>query len=155
MRLTNNDAVPMPAGLGWHPYFILSDRVDDTSLQMPDCQLIEIDERMLPTGKKAVYNDFKTLKSIGEIVLDNGFFLMETDGEATVILKSEIGQLDYWQELGATKWQFLQVFTPPHRQSIALEPMTCNIDAFNNRDGLVLLTPQSTLEGRFGVRFTK
>ena len=49
------------------------------------------------------------------------------------------------------KWNFLQVFTPPHRQSIALEPMTCNIDAFNNQDGLKMLAPKETLSGVFGV----
>lgn len=32
---------------------------------------------------------------------------------------------------------FFQVFTPPMRDSIALEPMTCNVNAFENGDGLV------------------
>ena len=155
MQFTNHENNPIPVGLGWHPYFRISKKSDDTSLQMPDCQLIMIDERMLPTGKKQAFKDFETLKKIGSTFLDNGFYINNQDENAEVILKSELGTLTYWQETGAAKWNYVQVFTPPHRQSIAIEPMTCNMDAFNNKDGLVLLTPQATLKGKFGVKFSK
>ncbi|MBL7816868.1 MAG: aldose 1-epimerase [Saprospiraceae bacterium] len=155
LRFKNDDEQAIPVGLGWHPYFIMSEKVDDTSLQMPDSQLIVIDERMLPTGEKQDYSAFKNLTKIGSTSLDNGFFITEKGEKASVILQSERGHLHYWQEIGAAKWNFVQIFTPPHRQSIAVEPMTCNIDAFNNQDGLVLLTPKATLEGKFGVQFSK
>jgi aldose 1-epimerase len=153
MKITNTDKVAIPVGLGWHPYFKISEKSDDTSLQMPDCQLIEIDERMLPTGEKTPFKDFKTLKKINNTTLDNGFYLTNQTEKALVTLKSDMGTMTYWQETGIAKWNFLQVFTPPHRQSIAIEPMTCNIDAFNNKDGLVLLAPKATLDGRFGAKF--
>ena len=155
MQFTNHENNPIPVGLGWHPYFRISEKSDDTLLQMPDCQLIMIDERMLPTGKKQAFKDFETLKKIGSTFLDNGFYINNQDENAEVILKSELGTLTYWQETGAAKWNYVQVFTPPHRQSIAVEPMTCNMDAFNNKDGLVLLTPQAILKGKFGVKFSK
>jgi aldose 1-epimerase len=155
MVFSNDDTALIPVGLGWHPYFVMSERVEDTALQMPKSQLIIIDDRMLPTGEKQAYSAFDTLTKIGETSLDNGFFITEEGERASVILQSERGQLHYWQEIGAGKWNFLQVFTPPHRQSIAIEPMTCNIDAFNNQDGLVLLTPKEKLGGKFGVRFSK
>ena len=41
----------------------------------------------------------------------------------------------------ARQCPFFQVFTPPHGESIALEPMSCNVDAFNNGEGLVALEP--------------
>jgi aldose 1-epimerase len=153
MSFTNTDKVALPVGLGWHPYFRISDTSDATALQMPDCQLIDIDERMLPTGKKTLFTDFEKLKKIGDTTLDNGFYITNRTKKAEVILKSDKGTLTYWQETGAAKWNFLQVFTPPHRQSIALEPMTCNIDAFNTQDGLVHLLPKASLQGRFGVSF--
>jgi aldose 1-epimerase len=153
MVFINTDKVALPVGLGWHPYFKISDKSDDTSLQMPDCQLIDIDARMLPTGKKTPFNDFKKLTKIGHTTLDNGFYITNRTENAEVKLKSDKGTLTYWQETGAAKWNFLQVFTPPHRESIALEPMTCNIDAFNNQDGLVHLLPKASLQGRFGVSF--
>ena len=128
--------------------------MDDTWLQMPKSQLIVIDDRMLPTGEKHPFQDFDTLKKINNTSLDNGFYITNQAENAEVILKSDLGTLTYWQETGAAKWNFVQVFTPPHRQSIAIEPMTCNIDAFNNKDGLILLTPKATLDGKFGVRFS-
>ena len=154
LSFKNDDEALIPVGLGWHPYFIMSERVDDTSLQMPESQLILIDNRMLPTGEKQAYSTFNQLTKIGDTNLDNGFFITENDKQASVILASERGRLHYWQELGAAKWNFVQVFTPPHRKSIAVEPMTCNIDAFNNHDGLVLLAPKAKLDGKFGVKFS-
>ncbi len=153
MTFTNTDKVALPVGLGWHPYFRISDKSDDTSLRMPNCQLIDIDERKLPTGNKIEFTGFEKITKIGNTSLDNGFYITNRTKNAEVILKSDKGTLSYWQETGAAKWNFLQVFTPPHRQSIALEPMTCNIDAFNNQDGLVHLLPKASLQGRFGISF--
>jgi aldose 1-epimerase len=155
MRFTNNDTVAIPVGLGWHPYFKLTEKSDDSFLQMPDSQLIVIDDRMLPTGVKTDFKDFKDLKKIDNTTLDNGFYIKNQSKIAETILQSNNAVLTFWQETGAAKWNFLQVFTPPHRQSVAIEPMTCNIDAFNNRDGLVLLAPKATLDGVFGVRYAR
>ena len=155
MALTNEDSTTIPVGLGWHPYFRLSEKSDDTFLQMPDCQLVEIDERMIPTGEKSDFMDFQTTTQLRDGFLDNGFYIKNQTQNAEVILSSNVGKLTCWQETGAGKWNFVQVFTPPHRMSIAVEPMTCNVDAFNSKDGLTILNPSETLQGRFGVRFEK
>jgi aldose 1-epimerase len=155
MAITNKDSTTIPIGLGWHPYFRLSEKSDDTFLQMPDCQLVEIDERMIPTGEKSDFKDFQTLTQIKDGFLDNGFYIKNQTQNAEVILSSSLGTLTCWQETGAGKWNFVQVFTPPHRMSIAIEPMTCNVDAFNNKDGLAILQPNEVLQGRFGVSFAK
>lgn len=153
MSVYNNGTATIPVGLGWHPYFKMSETSNDSFLQMPDCQLISIDDRMLPTGEKTHFDAFKTLTKINDSTLDNGFYITNQTQDAETILASEQGQLTFWQETGDRKWNFLQVFTPPHRKSVAIEPMTCNIDAFNNGDGLVMLKPSETLGGAFGVRF--
>jgi aldose 1-epimerase len=155
MRFKNEDTVSIPVGLGWHPYFKISEKSDDSFLQMPDCQLIAIDDRMLPTGAKTDFTDFGNLKKLNNTTLDNGFYIKNQNQIAETILQSNIGKLTFWQETGAGKWNFLQVFTPPHRHSVAIEPMTCNIDAFNNHEGLVILKPKDILKGQFGVRFEK
>jgi aldose 1-epimerase len=155
MSFINDNSTAIPVGLGWHPYFRLSEKSDDTFLQMPDCQLVEIDERMIPTGSKSDFTDFNALTQIQDGFLDNGFFLKNQTQNAEVILSSNVGTLTCWQETGAGKWNFVQVFTPPHRRSIAIEPMTCNVDAFNNKDGLTILQPNEILQGRFGVSFEK
>ena len=161
MKFKNKAKTSIPVGLGWHPYFILTPDVGNTDLKMPpNTQIIEIDERMLPTGKKENYTAFETLKPIGNTTLDNGFLLSQSEHNkvATVIACHTLFStnfLQFWQETGPGKFNFLQVFTPPNRKSIAIEPMTCNIDAFNNKDGLVLLSPDAVLKGKFGIIFSK
>ena len=81
------------------------------------------------------------------------FFIPNQEKNAEVILQSDKGKLTYWQETGEGKYNFIQIFTPPHRTCIALEPMTSNIDTFNNGDGLVLLKENEQLSGNFGFGF--
>ena len=40
---------------------------------------------------------------------------------------------------------YLQVYTPPHHKSIAIEPMTCIADSFNNKTGLRVLLPNKSI----------
>ena len=154
MKFTNEGRHPIPVGLGWHPYFKIAETSNEVSLQLPECNMIEIDDRMLPTGNQKPYTDFQKIRNIGNDFLDNGFYITGVNKTAETILQSEQGRLTVWQETGAAKWNFVQVFTPPHRQSIAIEPMTCNIDAFNNHDGLILLHPKGKLDGKLGVKWS-
>ena len=55
----------------------------------------------------------------------------------------------YWQE--ADKFPYVQLFTPPSRKSLAIEPMTCNIDAFNNKEGLWYLEIGEKRTMEFGI----
>ncbi len=155
MQMLNTGASVMPAGLGWHPYFSLGQSVDNLELQLPYCDRILINDRMIPTGERVPFDTFQQKSRIGETNLDTGFALQDHPGRAEVILSNENNQqLRYWQETGPQKFNYLQVFIPPGRQSIALEPMTCNIDAFNNGDGLVQLQPGEQFGGRFGFGLT-
>jgi len=153
--MRNHDDQVIPAGLGWHPYFAMGPKADDYRLQMPECKLVGIDERMLPTGKTYEYDEFSELKPVGVTVLDNCFELPIQQGKAEVLVQGEKGTLHYWQQTGFGKYNFLQVFIPPMRHCIALEPMTCAPDAFNNRMGLAMLNPGEILSGQFGVWLEK
>jgi aldose 1-epimerase len=153
MSFKNEDTIPIPVGLGWHPYFRISEKSDDSFLEMPDCLSVVIDERMLPTGEKIDFIDFKNIKKIDNTVLDNCFYIKNQTENAQTILQSKKGKLTFWQETGPQKWNFLQIFTPPHRMSVAIEPMTCNVDVFNNQDGLISLSPKQTLKAGFGLSF--
>lgn len=155
LSLRNHDEQIIPAGLGWHPYFTLGPKADDYQLQMPECQLVGIDERMLPTGKTYEYDDFNKPTALGITVLDNCFVLPVKEGRAEATIKGEKGTLHYWQETGDGKYNFLQVFIPPLRHCLALEPMTCAPDAFNNGMGLARLEPGEKLSGRFGAWLEK
>ena len=73
--------------------------------------------------------------------------------EVSARLSGAKGSIRYWQETGPQKFNYMQVFMPPYGTSIALEPMTCNIDAFNNGDGLTNLAPGETLRAKAGVQY--
>lgn len=154
MAFQNDGTHPIPVGLGWHPYFRLGEKVDSLQIQLPDCQMVGIDRFMIPNGKRYEYDKFAEQSPLGANTLDNCFALPTDRVEAAAHLRGERGHLRYWQQTGKAKFNFLQVFTPPHRQSIALEPMTCNIDAFNNDEGLIKLDALESADAKFGLRFT-
>jgi aldose 1-epimerase len=41
-------------------------------------------------------------------------------------------------------YPYLQVYTPPHRKSIAIENLSSAPDAFNNKMGLIALGPEDS-----------
>lgn len=150
----NQDQKAIPFGYGWHPYFSLSEKIEEVELQLPNLDLVGIDARMIPTGKRYAFDDFLKPKKIGTTVLDNCFATQTTpDNKIHIHLKGSKGSLDYWQENQTGAYQFVQLFTPPMRKSIAIEPMTCNVDAFNNQDGLITLNPGESSSARFGFNF--
>lgn len=153
MGARNDAHTVIPMGLGWHPYFRLSDKVSQCTLQLPPVDLVGIDDRMIPTGKRYDYDEFDAPHPIGATILDNCFALKADGGEVAAVLSGPRGSIRYWQAGGPGAFPYLQVFTPPYGTSIALEPMTCNVDAFNNKEGLCALPPGATLSVQAGVVF--
>jgi len=136
-RFQNRGAQGIPVGFGWHPYFQLDSNIDNQLLQMPASEMIGVNEHMIPTGKRYEYNEFETLKPLKSTILDNCFALSDTTKPAEVVLQNSTHRLRYWQETGQGKYNYLQIFTHPDRTSVAIEPMTCNIDAFRCHERLL------------------
>ncbi|MDX2003561.1 MAG: hypothetical protein SFW35_14085 [Chitinophagales bacterium] len=149
----NTGKEAMPIGDGWHPYFKTGTSVDKLHLLLPPGDLIEVDERLNPSGKKSPFSKFNQLTVIGDHQFDTGFALKIVDDIATTQLYDPQQNLtiSLWQETGPSKYNFLQVYIPPDRQSIAIEPMTCSADAFNNGDGLIVLQPGEHFNAKYGV----
>lgn len=137
--LKNLHRTAIPVGLGFHPYFRLTSRAEDHSLCLPACERVEIDERMIPTGKLLAFDDFKEPTLLGATSLDTCFKARGSDAPYRISLHAP-GQTLFVQA-SPRSFPYFQVFTPPMRESIALEPMTCNVDAFHNGDGLVTVFP--------------
>ena len=154
----NRHSDPVPVGLGWHPYFQLGRPVDELELVLPEVEHVQVDSRLLPTGKVEAYSEFQVLKSMAGKVFDDCFRVLDrqSPAEAKVVLyspKDKIG-MEVWQSSGPQGYNFIQLCIPPDRQSIAIEPMTCGINAFNTRDGLLELAPEAELSVDCGVRLT-
>ena len=138
----NLGAEAAPFGAGCHPY--LRPRagfVDGAELRLPAAAYLEMDERLIPTGRRLPVAgspyDFQATRPVGDTVFDLCFveFLepwVEFDGL----------RLSWDANLG-----FLQVYSGDglapdrRRRGLALEPMSCPADAFNSGDGLVVLAP--------------
>lgn len=149
----NQGDTVIPVSLGWHPYFTLGTKIDEVEMELPGCSLIGVNARMMPTGKRYPYDDFSKPALIGATVLDNCFALDEAVKTAQVTLQNKAGRLVYSQASGEGGFRFLQIFTPFYRDSIAVEPMTSNIDAFNNGEGLIRLQPGGVWTGKLSVEY--
>ncbi len=155
----NTGPVRCPAAFGWHPYFTLSNEpVEDMSLSLPRRSAVKLDDKMLPIGLDPVENaDTIHLK---DRQLDTAFAIEPTrpasDSDSfaeTVLTSLNTGvRLIVGQQTGAGKLNYLVCYTPVRRDSVAIEPLTANVDAFNNGDGLTILNPGDTLSGTMWVR---
>ena len=154
--LENIGKTALPAGHGWHPYFRLSDSVLPCLLTLPAGKRLEMTENAVPSGAKARWKTFSRPTPIGPDFLDACLELTATKGIATTRLSDPATgrSLEVWQEVGPGKYGYVQVFTHPRRHCLAIEPMTCAPNAFNNGMGLVVLRPGEVLRTACGVRLS-
>jgi len=154
VTLTGRNAgdVPLPYGVGQHPYVTAgSDLVDDTVLTVPAAAWIRTDERGLPVSTEPVDGtpwDFRAGRQVGDLVLDTPFTKLQRDGEGRVVVRLALGDgthgVDVW---GGQGTDYVQVFSGDtlavarRRRGLAVEPMSCPADAFNSGAGLVTLEP--------------
>lgn len=150
--LRNQHTAAIPMGLGWHPYFRLTEKADDHSLQLPSSERVLIDERMLPTGERTETDVFLQAQPLESAILDQCFHVSPL---SPMLYRLQLRHGQQGISLAASRAQFpyFQVFTPPARQSVALEPMTCNVNAFQNGDGLVSLEAGADWMGAFRVEY--
>ncbi len=152
----NTGPKPMPLGDGWHPYFTTGSPVDDLSLQFPARHQIDVGSDMIPNGRSTPYHRFNELTPLKDEHFDDCFRLAGSGGTARAVLNdSRKGiALTVWQETGKGKYNYLQIYTPPERRSVALEPMTCPPDAFNNGLDLIRLDPEGQMSFSWGIEVT-
>ena len=147
--VTNTGNESMPVSDGWHPYFSLGTTVNDLEIFLNTDTMIEFDEKLLPTGNILVDNRFKSPVKLGNISLDNCFVLKDFAKPACILKNNATG---ISLEIIADKsYPFLQVFTPDHRKSIAIENLSSPPDSFNNKISIDILKPGG--EKKYVVKF--
>jgi aldose 1-epimerase len=149
-RITNSGEQSIPIGDGWHPYFMTGSKVNNLKLQLPEKKQLELDNSLIPTGNYVPGNSFSVPTLLYNTQLDHCFELDTTNAitETRLIDQSKNISIIIWQQ----GYKFIQVYTPPDRNSIAIEPMSCAPDAFNSKNGLIALSPKESTEFSFGVR---
>lgn len=154
-EIQNIGSTDAPLGIGWHPYFTLGKPIDECGLCIPKCKKIELDDALIPTGKASPFKEYTKCKPLKETHFNNAFVIEKDTDFTSVVLESETHKLRYYQETKPDKFNYLQIYTPEDRQSIAFEPMSCNIDAHNNLKGLHILKPGKKFRARCGVALQK
>lgn len=136
--IKNKESNAIPVVDGWHPYFSFGGAVDDLYMSFQANEMLEFDNDLLPTKNKLPYSEFRIMKQVGTRVLDNSFLAdFETD-EPVLILKDMQKKLQL--EIQPDKsYPILQIYTPDHRQSIAIENLSGAPDAFNNEMSLTVV----------------
>ena len=146
LELTNDDAQTMPAGIGLHPFFPKTPRME---LQCATKAVWRNDERSLPQARTPVPPEwnFTTRRAVGELTVDNCF--AGWSREALLV----------WPERGwslrlaaSDVFGHLVAFTAPGRESIALEPVShvnnaVNLAATRADTGLIQLAAGKSLSG--------
>ncbi|WP_319562686.1 aldose 1-epimerase [Marispirochaeta sp.] len=155
-RIANRGRASAPVGFGWHPYFTLPGTpADELQLTIPCESFVEVEEDLTPTGRllpvseAAGRYDFRIPRPLGPGEYDIAF-PAETGGAG---LTASLASSRYRIDLRISgRFQYFQLFTPPDRRSIALEPISNVTDAFNRSDmGMRILEPAETVAARLEV----
>ena len=126
---TNVGTQSFPFGMGWHPYFELAN-YNHCSVNFSAEKTYVNNEKMVPIDSEA-YTDEPI--QLSEVELDSAYKLRN----GRVVLSSPLYQL----QMDVPNDYYLQLYTPENRTTLAIEPMTCIADAFNNKVGLKQLSP--------------
>jgi aldose 1-epimerase len=128
----NRGSRAAPVALGWHPYFLAGDRgLPEAALIAAFPSYFEADERALPVGTPVPIAF--TAPQDGRIQLRTAYGTLE---------------LSYDRE----PFAFTQLYTPPDRGSVAIEPVTAAPDSFNHPErGLMVLEPGSSVSATISV----
>jgi aldose 1-epimerase len=138
--VTNLDDSVIPIADGWHPYFQLGGKIDDWQLLFHSDAIVEFDEQLIPTGNLLPYDRFGSARLLGDSFFDNCFALKPGIVSAACEIYNPANglRISFFPDAG---YPYLQIYTPPARNSIAVENLSGAPDCFNNKMGLLLLPP--------------
>ncbi|UEG50579.1 aldose 1-epimerase [Ferruginibacter lapsinanis] len=139
--IINKDENAIPIQDGWHPYFTFNGKIDDLLLEFQSKEKMLFDSDMIPTGEKKVYEEFGSLKKIGDTKFDDCFSVNFAECQPLCVLRDKEKKIQI--EIRPDKtYPYLQIYTPDHRKSIAIENLSAIPDTFNNGIGLKILQPK-------------
>jgi len=154
---------PSPLGLGFHPYLVVGEGIDDAELECPATAEVLLDARGLPTGQQRPVAgsdlDFRSPRRIGTVVLDACVTGLARDGAA----RAWVTLSDRWRGRVVRLWvddrfHYLQLYSgdtlaePRRRRALAVEPMTCPPNALRTGRDLVVLEPGQRWRAQWGLQ---
>jgi aldose 1-epimerase len=128
--LTPTTDQPVPVAFGFHPYFTLPgvDR-EHLILRVPAMSRLVLDGHGIPTGEKVTVPPRHA--PVGDEDLDDAYTDLGAEPAFTVAGGGHELTVRFVEG-----YTHLQLFTPPNRPVVAIEPMTAPTDALRSGDGL-------------------
>jgi len=162
VTVTNPGGVPLPFGLGTHPYFrvplVAGSRRDDCLLQAPVGKMWQLADN-LPTGDLRDIPeacDPREGLPLAGLAVDALFTALQApDGAVETRVMDPSAGIMVTQRFDPV-FRELVMFTPSHGRSVCLEPYTCATDAINLASrgvdaGLVVLPPGGRFQAWFSI----
>lgn len=146
----NESDQEVPFGMGWHPYISLNTTVDSLLLKIAGDRIFEQDNSHIPTGNIIKKKTFRDYTLISDQFMNDCYIM---DGNRTYIYdpKNKL-EIIVEQQVGQKAFNYCMVYTPPSRDCIAIEPMTCAPDAFNNNHGIIMLSKNKSISIKFSIQ---
>jgi aldose 1-epimerase len=139
-QVINKDEKSIPIQDGWHPYFMLGKKIDELELTLHSKEQVVFDSEIIPTREMKYYRDFFEGKKLGDHFFDDCFLLDLNAGQTACRLKDTENNIQI-EIRPDNNYPYLQLYTPPHRNSIAIENLSAPPDTFNNGINLIVLDP--------------
>jgi aldose 1-epimerase len=167
VRATNHSRTAAPWGTGPHPYLVAGPgALDSWAFTLPADTVLEVTpDRLAPVGLASVAVDaerfdFRAPRVLGAVEIDHAFTDLTRDaaGRTTVTLTDPSGTGVAMTWAAGCAWVQIHTADRPeapasaaHRAGLAVEPMTCAPDAFNDAaydfaTGLIALAPGESHE---------
>jgi aldose 1-epimerase len=142
--ILNLDTLEIPIADGWHPYFQLGGNdINDYEIDVSTTSMVKFDDRLLPTGELIHRTSWFDQTKLGGLELNNCYVVEPVEQNPTVFLYNPANEA-FLAIYTNSRYPYLQLYTPPHRKSIAIENLSSAPDCFNNGMGLVMLNPNQS-----------
>jgi len=143
----NISEITCPFGIGFHPYFTSGNKlkINNMKLKIPADMVFDnsMDKNNSIFSKKNARIDFRSGKIIGDTELNHAFRIKNHMQDIDLI--DSFKKRKYVRPLQGVSWVHVYSldFAPPEiaRSAIAIEPMSCPPNAFNNKIDLIELSP--------------
>jgi galactose mutarotase-like enzyme len=116
----------VPISFGWHPFLQLPNAPrPEWELRWPACEHVEVDERVVPTGVRTAQPAERA--PIADRTYDDHYAL---GADHTFSIAAGSGaERRTLTLLFSPTYSYAQLFVPPGKELVAIEPMTAEIDA--------------------------
>jgi len=135
----------VPVAFGFHPYFVLPGSRPQWRLRLPSMRRLQLDANGIPTGREEAAPAMDAPLADGS--WDDGFAL---EGETATLGITGGGlaiSVDFLEGFG-----YAQVYAPPGKPFVALEPMTAPTSALTTGRGLRTVAPGDRDRTAFRIR---